>query len=91
MTDKPTTQLLPIAVTIYQTSGEDAARLWYDSLSEEQQAMLQTELATFTRAITNSFKSVADIYQKRLDAISLAFRPLAEALAGIDRNKINRV
>jgi len=91
MTDKPVSALLSIAVTIYQTNGEDAARLWYDSLSEERQAMLQAELATFTRAITNNFKSISDIYQKRLDAISLAFRPLAEALDAIDRNKIGPV
>lgn len=85
MTDKPTTHLLSTAMLIYQVKGEDATRLWYDSLTEEQQVQLQNELADTIEEVTASFREIAKIIQGQIQSITSAFRHFAEALESINK------
>lgn len=76
--------LLPTAILIYQVKGEDAARLWYDRLTEEQQAQFQSDLAEVAANVTARFREIGEIMRAQSNAITTALRPLAEALEAIN-------
>lgn len=84
MTDKPTS-LLATAVAIYGVRGEDAARLWYDTLTEEQQAQFQNDLAEVTATVTASFREIGEIMKRQSETMISALRPFAEALEAINK------
>ena len=84
MTTKPAA-LLPTAMLIYQVKGEDATRLWYDTLTEEQQAQLQNELAEVTTKVTASFREIGEIMKRQSETMISALRPFAEALEAINK------
>lgn len=84
MTDKPNS-LLATAMGILRVGGEDAARLWYDNLSEEQQAQLRSELATVTTILSDSFREIGKIFQRQSEAMISAFRSFLDAVEDIEK------
>lgn len=91
MTDKPKYTMIPIAMLILQTQGEDAAQRWYDSLTTAQQMAYSEELAKLAENIAASFQPIANIWRKQAEVTIAAFTAFAESVGVIGKNETGPV
>lgn len=76
---------LAIGMLILSSKGEDAARHWYESLSDDQRKQLSSELNSELSKIELTFAAIAQIILRaQADALA-ATKPILDAWSDLDR------